>query len=351
MAKQVKIKDIAQMAGVSAGTVDRILHNRGKVSEKSRAKVEQVLKEVDYKMNIHASAISFRKEFTIVIAIPTFSPGEYWGSIRNGIESALKEYADINIRCIWFPYNQFDVYSCRSTFESVADLSPDAVIIGPTFMSETLTFCQQLDEKNIPYVFVDSTIDGTHPWATFTTDQKACGRLMANLFHAILPDDAEIALLMARRIGTEPSHNTVEREEGFREYLAEVGKTDRIRKEFFSPLTPDDNESLSTFLRDNPRVKGIAILNSRGYIIAKYLQDNPLNHDIRIACFDMTVGNVRALQERRISFLLCQNPERQGFEAVRSLINCLLYRQPEKVLHQLMPIDILVRENLPYYKQ
>ena len=57
------------MAGVSAGTVDRILHNRGKVSEKSRAKVEQVLKEVDYKMNIHASAISFRKEFTIVIAI------------------------------------------------------------------------------------------------------------------------------------------------------------------------------------------------------------------------------------------------------------------------------------------
>ena len=31
------IKDIARMAGVSAGTVDRVLHNRGDVSPKSKA--------------------------------------------------------------------------------------------------------------------------------------------------------------------------------------------------------------------------------------------------------------------------------------------------------------------------
>ena len=60
MAKQVKIKDIAQMAGVSAGTVDRILHNRGNVSRESREAVERVLAEVDYKYNIHSSAISLK---------------------------------------------------------------------------------------------------------------------------------------------------------------------------------------------------------------------------------------------------------------------------------------------------
>ena len=44
------IKDIARMAGVSAGTVDRVLHNRGDVSPKSKAKVQKVLDEIHYQM-------------------------------------------------------------------------------------------------------------------------------------------------------------------------------------------------------------------------------------------------------------------------------------------------------------
>ena len=42
------IKDIARMAGVSAGTVDRVLHNRGDVSPKSKAKVQKVLDEIHF---------------------------------------------------------------------------------------------------------------------------------------------------------------------------------------------------------------------------------------------------------------------------------------------------------------
>ena len=55
MAKQLTITDIAKLAGVSAGTVDRILHRRGKVSERSRAAVEKVLAESGYRNNIHGS--------------------------------------------------------------------------------------------------------------------------------------------------------------------------------------------------------------------------------------------------------------------------------------------------------
>ena len=54
MAKQIKVKDIAQMAGVSAGTVDRVLHKRGNVSAKSREAVEKVLSEVGYKYKCSA---------------------------------------------------------------------------------------------------------------------------------------------------------------------------------------------------------------------------------------------------------------------------------------------------------
>ena len=156
MARQVKIKDIAQLAGVSAGTVDRILHNRGNVSEKSRKAVEKVLAEVGYKYNIHTSAISFRKVVKIFITIPTVSTGEYWGTVKDGIEHALEEFSDISIDCTYSFYNQFDVYSCRQAFEIIPDEKPDAVIIGQTFAEETQILCTKLDESGIPYVFVDS---------------------------------------------------------------------------------------------------------------------------------------------------------------------------------------------------
>lgn len=70
MARQIKIKDIAKMAGVSSGTVDRVLHNRGGVSESSKKAVERILAEVGYRYNIHTSAVSLTKEFNLVITCP-----------------------------------------------------------------------------------------------------------------------------------------------------------------------------------------------------------------------------------------------------------------------------------------
>ena len=137
MAKQIKVKDIAQMAGISAGTVDRVLHKRGNVSEKSREAVEKVLAQVGYKYNIHTSAISYRKKIKFVITIPEAEEGEYWGAIRNGLNHALEEFSDIETECNFLFYDQFNVDSCTHAFSQVLDSRPDAVIIGPTYIDET----------------------------------------------------------------------------------------------------------------------------------------------------------------------------------------------------------------------
>lgn len=57
------IKDIARMAGVSAGTVDRVLHNRGDVSEKSKEKVQKVLDEINYQPNVFAIGLAAKKKY------------------------------------------------------------------------------------------------------------------------------------------------------------------------------------------------------------------------------------------------------------------------------------------------
>ena len=46
----IRIVDIAKMAGVSVGTVDRVIHNRGRVSEENRKKVQTILEMVHYQL-------------------------------------------------------------------------------------------------------------------------------------------------------------------------------------------------------------------------------------------------------------------------------------------------------------
>ena len=48
MSEKITIKDIAEIAGVSVGTVDRVLHNRANVSQSAREKVAKALKNMNY---------------------------------------------------------------------------------------------------------------------------------------------------------------------------------------------------------------------------------------------------------------------------------------------------------------
>lgn len=351
MAKQVKVKDIAEMAGVSAGTVDRVLHKRGNVSAKSREAVERVLAEVGYKYNIHTSAISYRKKIRFVITIPETEEGEYWGAIRNGLNHALEEFSDIETECRFLLYDQFNVDSCSSAFAQVQECQPDAVIIGPTYIDETINLCSYLDNAGIPYIFIDSNIEGTFPLATFSCNQTACGELAAKLISMSLDPDSSIAIFSAERTGRRLAHNSIERRKGFESFMKANGLLGRLKKANYSISNSEENRKhMLKFLQSNPDIKGIAVLNSRGYIIADLLKECGRN-DISVLSFDLTDRNTRCLRDGNISVLLCQRPEQQGFNAIKTMINHLLYKNIEEGMVHVMPIDIIFKENFPYYSE
>ena len=71
MKERIRIKDIAIRAGVSVGTVDRVLHDRPNVSKQARTKVEKALKEVNYQPNMYASALAYNKAYTFYCLLPS----------------------------------------------------------------------------------------------------------------------------------------------------------------------------------------------------------------------------------------------------------------------------------------
>ncbi|MDD4631988.1 MAG: LacI family DNA-binding transcriptional regulator [Proteiniphilum sp.] len=350
MQKKVRIIDIAKMAGVSKGTVDRVLHNRGNVSEKARTAINRVLDEVNYKPNIHVSAISLKRSYKIVVTTPEVSPGAYWESIHNGIHHALEEYENIKIELLVFTYNQYDIFSCRQIFEKIASLKMDALIIGPTFAEETINLCKKMDDRDVPYIFVDSNIESTMPLAFLSADHYVCGYMIAKLITSIIRPETNIAIFQAVRRGDISSNTTILRKKGFTDYLEKNKCTNLVLSIPFSVTEPESNEMyLSRLFRSQKEVPAIVVLNSRGNFIADYLEANHIE-GVKMICMDLTSANIEALKKGQIDYLIGQEPEYQGFFAMKTMLEYLIFKK-KITKENYVQLDIITQENIDFYKR
>lgn len=345
MNKRIRIKDIATLAGVSSGTVDRILHNRGNVSEKARIAVEKVLEQVDYRPNIHLSGLSLKKTYQIVVTTPHASYGEYWENIHTGIQEAIDQYKSIHVKTIYRTYDQYNIYSCRSVFTEILSLSPDAVIIGPTFKDETIGLADKLQQRKIPYVFVDSMVENTSPLAFYSANHYICGYLMCKLLKSQLPDSSDIGVLQAIRIGDQSANTSILRRKGTHDYLKEINFDNEIHNIQFSVHEFHKNEEkMRDFFLAHSNVKGVIVLNSRGNVLANFLEQNKIN-DVKIVCVDLTKPNIQALKNGKITFLIDQNPEYQGYMAMKTLLEYLILQTKPEV-ENYMPLNIVTQETV-----
>ncbi len=90
--RKTRIKDIARLAGVSIGTVDRVLHERGEVAVKTSEKVRQILKETNYSPNVMARVLKSRKGYHLVSLLPEPSKDNiFWEKHSAGINRAIEE--------------------------------------------------------------------------------------------------------------------------------------------------------------------------------------------------------------------------------------------------------------------
>ena len=70
---------------------------------------------------------------------------------------------------------------------------------------------------------------------------------------------------------------------------------------------------------------------------------------ICVGGFDVTEGNTRCVREGTLDFLINQHPEWQAFNALECLLHYLLYGSTNNELRSFLPIDIVFKENLPYW--
>lgn len=117
--ERIRIKDIAKLADVSVGTVDRVIHGRSGVSESSRKRVKEILKQLDYQPNMYASALASNKRYNFACLLPLHEAGEYWTAVESGINDALAVYSDFNVSLSLSYYDPYNYHSFSAAANAI----------------------------------------------------------------------------------------------------------------------------------------------------------------------------------------------------------------------------------------
>ena len=342
------IKDIARMAGVSAGTVDRVLHNRGDVSEKSRVKVQAVLDEINYKPNVFAIGLAAKKKYTILCVIPQFKENDYWHSVFLGIERAKEKMKPFNvfIRYLYYKHGNRDSY--QNICNQIEGEEVDAVLLAPNFTEETLYFVTKLEEKNIPYVFIDFNIEEANALKYIGQDSYRSGYLAAKILMRDYTGTEDIVLFLSNNRDNPAEIQMRRRLDGFLQYLSEFDANIKTHEVI---LTNDDVEKnnmiLDSFFKTHSTAKLGISFNSRVYQIGNYLKQ----HNVAfkgILGYDLLQNNVELLKDGILTYLIGQRPGLQGYCGVEVITDFIIFKKTQDKV-KYMPIDILLKENIDFY--
>lgn len=344
------IKDIARMAGVSAGTVDRVLHNRGDVSPSSMDKVQKVLKDIDYHPNMFAIGLAAKKRYRIICVIPYYVEHDYWHSVAQGIARAAEELRPFNVTVDYLYYRHADQPSYENACAKLRNERVDAVLIAPNFREETLELTAYLEQTNIPYAFIDFDMEQTNALCYIGQDSKTSGYIAAKILMRGYERGQELAVFLNNQKYNPAEIQMQRRLEGFIQYLVDHRKDLIIHDVVLHKEdTRGNKQILDEFFKHYPKVELGVVFNSRVYQVASYLHEKG-EKLMTLVGYDLLPKNVEYLRSGEVDCLIGQRPGMQGYGGVKALSNWIVFKQPVTKMRY-MPIDIVMKENIDFYSE
>ena len=332
--KNIRLTDIARLANVSVGTVDRVIHNRGRVSEENIRRVKEIMEQVGYKPNLIARSLAVKKPCHLVALIPDFRPGDYWSAMEYGIRRAEEEWESYGVKVSVLTFDQYSKASFEQAVSRLQEMTEtvDGVIVGTLFKEAVIQLSEHLDAREIP------------------TDSVAGGEIGARMLLASMAFQGDILVAHIQHDKGSMSTQGQKRYSGFLQYLKQQGyEVNLVEVDLWIGDEAHNEQVLDETFRNHPGIRGAVTFNSSCYILGDYLEKRQ-KHEIRLVGYDLIDPNVRLLNEGYVQALIAQRPELQGYNGVKALSRLLLFDERPQVVN-LLPIDILLKENYQFYNK
>ncbi|ADY51311.1 transcriptional regulator, LacI family [Pseudopedobacter saltans DSM 12145] len=344
----VGVKEIARRANVSIATVDRVLHNRVGVSPKTKAKIDAIIEELNYKPNILARRLASKEILRFAVLIPSVSEEtDYWDAPLEGIKQAESEIATYGIEIDKYFFDQNDKKSFLNESKKILDKRYHGILLAPMFIEESIDFVKECLKVKIPCVFINSDLPDISSLCYIGPNLYHAGALAAHLCGYLIGRKEKILIVnISKEIDNH--HHLLRKEQGFKEYFDNHQKMNDILKLDIRDTSYKavSKELKKTFAAN--KIDLVFVTNSRVSSVAKFFEEQKVENT-KLIGFDFLKENIEYLKKETIDFLICQKPIEQGYRGIMALYQHFVYNADvEKIYY--MPIDIITKENYQFYR-
>jgi LacI family transcriptional regulator len=340
------VRLIAELAGVSIGTVDRALHGRGGIKESTRRRILQVARQTGYTPNLAARALSTAR---VSVSIGVCIPREihfFYDQLWSGVLDEAKRFAQFGIRFINRPVRVLGEHDTQA-FEELVRSGVKGIILTAGNPKGLKPLVDEAEENGIRVVCVSTDAHESRRSSIVYVEPKLNGCLAGELMGKFVPPGAQVAVV-AGMLNAEDHGNKTE---GFSEAFPRHCPGGKVLT-IIEGHEDEDESFRKTFdlLGRAPALAGLYVNTVNCLPVCRALGARGLAGKVKLITTDLFAEMSPYFRKGVITASIYQQPYRQGQLAARLVADHLTNKSPLPSNVNLSP-QVVMSSNLHLFRE
>ena len=317
----ITAKEIAALAGVSRGTVDRALKNRPGIKEETKQRILEIAKKYNYKPNIIGKALVYSGKPIHVPVILNSIGNPFFDDVKAGIFSAQEAFASYGFQ---IDISEFKGYDAEDLLKMLDELPEDTaqLVLTPICDAAVEKKLHCLQEKGVRIIMLSSALEGIPGSVYVGCDYLKSGRVAGRLTGLLSAGQAKLYIIT----GSSQHKGHSLRVEGMMDILKnEYPSVELIG---ISENHDDDDTAYrvmkSAFMK-HPEINFVYI--TAGGVNGTLRAVREQMNNVRVCAFDDTAVTRDALRSGSVLATICQQPFEQGYQSIKALFDAIILKK------------------------
>lgn len=335
------IKEIAALAGVSRGTVDRVLNHRGDVNPQTEEKILEIIQALDYKPNKAGIVLAAQKK-NLKLGVVLLGVGNpFFDDVLTGVHEKAKELADYNCSVL-IKQTEYSLQQQLDAIDALLAEGVNGLAISPYNDSAVREKIDALCSVGIPVVTLNTDIENARRLSYVGSNFYRSGEAAGGLMHLMTKGEVHVGIVSG-------SQNILCHTERIAGFAHSIAACPNIR--IVDTVNNNDDDSVSyeltkELLSEHPEINAFYFTAGGVYGGCRAIEASARANDTTVITNDLVPTTREYMEKGLIAATICQQPFQQGSLPLAILFSYLATGEMPASENNYVDVEIRIRENL-----